>query len=172
MSLFYGFCSGACSRSNDSKATRGKDFWYFKFKHVYLFFYMQRDAVQSFCKLCTRTVSSLSQIPTHVDECHPKSKQCPICKKRFPSVKRAQNHTRLHFPASDVEPKEYRCQYCEKLFKESGKLNRHIESIHAVRTEPWCQKSFLIQFSKLTGQSGREKFWMPSVQQAISITYY
>ncbi|XP_059475381.1 zinc finger protein 423-like isoform X2 [Neocloeon triangulifer] len=108
---------------------------------------VQKMKTDTLCKLCSKAVIELDKIPEHVQEFHPKSKQCPICKNRFPSVKRAQAHTRLHLKSTSA-PKEYNCRMCSAQFKDNGKLNRHLETTHMINvlSRPYnchvCKKSF------------------------------
>ncbi|CAB3363735.1 Hypothetical predicted protein [Cloeon dipterum] len=126
------------------------------------------------CKLCTKEVSSLDEIPDHVQEFHPKSKQCPICKSRFPTVKRAQCHTRLHLK-TEPEQKEYKCQFCDMEFKDTGKLNRHLENSHkiSILARPFncsvCNKSFKLKTIRDKHLSTHQEIFKANREANISL---
>ena len=105
-----------------------------------------RPLMRTPCPICHKMVSSISNISSHIKQCHAsKDSQvlCPICKKTYKTTVSLRQHLRqCHQP----QQQRFFCSLCSANFTEKRSLKEHINCSHET-TQVFqcdeCGKSFL-----------------------------
>lgn len=107
-----------------------------------------RPLMKTHCPICYKEVSCISNISSHVKQCHAiedTSVVCPSCKKTYKTFLSLRQHIRqCHQP----EDKRYRyvCDICKSSFTEKRSLKEHINCTHEttqIFSCDECGKTFL-----------------------------
>ena len=84
------------------------------------------------CDVCPKDFTRLTDLKTHLRECHPEEynvkygSKCGVCLKYFPDHHRLRNHIlQVHEKVKDHE-----CHICFKTFGQLGTMKRHIVMMH------------------------------------------
>ena len=105
-----------------------------------------RPLMRTPCPICHKMVSSISNISSHIKQCHATKDSavlCPICKKTYKTTVSLRQHLRQCH-----QPQQHRffCHLCDANFTEKRSLKEHINCSHET-TQVFhcdeCGKSFL-----------------------------
>ena len=105
-----------------------------------------RPLMRTPCPICHKMVSSISNISSHIKQCHATKESavlCPICKKTYKTTVSLRQHLRQCH-----QPQQHRffCHLCSANFTEKRSLKEHINCSHET-TQVFqcddCGKSFL-----------------------------
>uniref|UniRef100_A0A1I8MN48 C2H2-type domain-containing protein n=1 Tax=Musca domestica TaxID=7370 RepID=A0A1I8MN48_MUSDO len=105
-------------------------------RHVQLHTEIKRTYV---CDICNSSYFTYPALKDHYSNAHTDSSECkcPLCGKRFGSVKSLQRHLPSH-----SEERPHSCCYCEQTFKWKTHLVRHKQTVHGNQPSPKKVKRF------------------------------
>ena len=86
---------------------------------------LQNDESQNLCQICKKSFKQIGNLKRHIKNIHEKNSgyACPYCEKIYDSKEELISH-------KNSEHLLHQCGLCEKSFKFSHALTRHIRQIH------------------------------------------
>ncbi|XP_064629725.1 PR domain zinc finger protein 4-like [Lineus longissimus] len=104
-------------------------------------FFVTSKAIEAGSELLlwyARDYAGLIDVTPNVDD----MSKCKICRKQFPSMADMRQHQKYSHP--DMSARKWKCQWCEKAFQTSGKLQIHLLSHMGVKPHKcqYCDKQF------------------------------
>ena len=90
-----------------------------------LFYVFQFDVLRMYCKICQIEFSTKQTFKRHVLDIHERSVfMCKLCAATFHSKHANRMHRITHHECN------FKCEKCERTFKEKKTLNRHVRQNH------------------------------------------
>ena len=119
------------------------------------------------CDFCRKTYKDRGALSKHLLSHQDKKVQCEVCKKEFSNAAQIKRHMQFHmsWPGDSFKRKstarkstteggsestktEYKCPYCEKVFRHYSSMNAHVNKKHIekkIQCEQ-CPKMFAYQY--------------------------
>ncbi len=99
-----------------------------------------RPLMRTPCPICGKLVSSISNISSHIKQCHATKDSavvCPLCEKTYKTPVSLRQHLRQ---CHQHQQKRFFCHMCSASFTENRSLKEHINCTHET-TEVFCCES-------------------------------
>ena len=97
------------------------------------------------CKSCNRIFNTVGVLRAHKKKCGKNDIKCDYCEEKFSF----QQQLRKHITNTHKEIKQYKCELCDKAFREPGKLKSHKVMVHEgaekIHKCDFCDKSYALK---------------------------